>query len=115
MADETNNKGEITDDAAVMTNPIHNGEADAPDGIGMTTDDHAPMMPTGSHGGGMGSGSGLDTDDLKDTTDGKPLMTNSEQTDGAGTGNFGDTPAGSDDEQTGVAGEVDGVRAAGGI
>ncbi|MBC8141352.1 MAG: hypothetical protein H7Y38_07905 [Armatimonadetes bacterium] len=105
-------------DSTVMVDPITNGEADAPNGMGMATSDNAPLMPTGTHGGGMGSGAGMDTDDLQDGTDGVPETNKSAPTDGAGTGNYANGPdlSETDDEQTGVVGEVNGDdKAAGGI
>ena len=73
-------------------------------------------MPTGTHGGGMGSGAGLDTDDLADATDGVPETSKSASTDGAGTGNYANTPdSETDDEMTGVVGETNGDTVAGGI
>ena len=71
--------------------------------------------PTGTHGGGMGSGAGLDTDDLQDAVDGKPVTADTKPADGAGTGNYANAPDDTDNEQSGVAGEVNGETVAGGI
>ncbi len=108
----------MSENTELMANPITSGEADAPQGMGMASDDNAPLRPTGSHGGGMGSGSGLDTDDLQDGTDGKPVMTDTKSADGAGTGNYASDPGTgeTDSEMTGMVGEVSGDdKAAGGI
>lgn len=115
--DSNGGGGAMGTDAINGANPITGGTFGGTNGIGTgntnTGDTDAVTIPTGSHGGGMGSGAGLDVDDLEDGVDGQPVMTDKKPADGAGTGNYANSAT--DDEQTGVVGEKDGVTAAGGI
>ncbi len=116
---DTNSGGAIGTGAINGANPVTGGTISGTDGIGTGNtnvgDTDTATVPTGSHGGGMGSGAGLDVDDLQDSEQDGGTVTTSGRVDGAGTGNYGDGTAGTDDEQTGVVGEKDGVTAAGGI
>ncbi|MBC8139754.1 MAG: hypothetical protein H8F28_28055 [Fibrella sp.] len=114
---DTKSDGAIGTGAINGANPVTGGTFGGTNGIGTgnanTGDPDTATIPTGSHGGGMGSGAGLDVDDLQDSVDGKPVMTDTKPADGAGTGNYANSH--SDDEQSGVVGEKDGVTAGGGI
>jgi hypothetical protein len=114
---DNNSGGAIGTSAINGANPVTGGTFGGTDGVGTgnsnTGDPDTATIPTGSHGGGMGSGAGLDVDDLQDSVDGKPVMTDTKPADGAGTGNYANSQT--DAEQSGVVGEKDGITAAGGI
>lgn len=106
--DDTKSGGAIGTSAINGANPVTGGTFSGTDGIGTGNtnigDPDTVTIPTGSHGGGMGSGAGLDVDDLQDSEHDGGTITTSGRVDGAGTGNYGDGTVGTEDVQSGVVG-----------